>query len=131
MCPYTGSKPHCFCHLQLSLIGGTYRCGAEHLQANKPEHFSVLYRSNSKPCTRSYKAPLSSPTIKSMVIVSAFGQRTRQMVRSSGFYSVTSFFCQAVQVVYVNKTKPEDQWSCKRSPDNWAYCKYKNKFRQI
>ena len=27
--------------------------------------------------------------------------------------------------------KPEDQWSCKRSPDIWAYCKYKNKFRQF
>ena len=23
--------------------------------------------------------------------------------------------------------KPEDQWSCKRPPDIWAYCKYKNK----
>ena len=28
------------------------------------------------------------------------------------------------------KFKPEDQWSCKRSPDIWAYCKYKNKFCQ-
>ena len=27
--------------------------------------------------------------------------------------------------------KTEDQWSCKRSPDIWAYCKYKNKFRQF
>ena len=27
-------------------------------------------------------------------------------------------------------TKPEDQWSNNRSPDNWAYFKYKNKFRQ-
>ena len=22
------------------------------------------------------------------------------------------------------KCKPEDQWSCKRSPDIWSYCKY-------
>ena len=29
------------------------------------------------------------------------------------------------------KVKPEDQWSCKRSPDIWAYCKYTTKFRQI
>ena len=27
--------------------------------------------------------------------------------------------------------KPGDQWSCKRSPDIWAYYKYKNKFRKI
>ena len=27
--------------------------------------------------------------------------------------------------------KPEDQWSCKRSPDIWTSYKYKNKFRQI
>ena len=26
---------------------------------------------------------------------------------------------------------PEDQWSCKRSPDIWAYYKFKKKFRQI
>ena len=24
------------------------------------------------------------------------------------------------------KNEPEDQWSCKRSPDIWAYCKYEN-----
>ena len=24
-----------------------------------------------------------------------------------------------------------DLWSCKRSPDIWAYCKYKNKFRHF
>ena len=27
--------------------------------------------------------------------------------------------------------KPENQWSCKRSPDIWFYCKYKNKFRKF
>ena len=27
--------------------------------------------------------------------------------------------------------KKEDQWSCKRSPNIWAYYKFKNKFRQI
>ena len=29
------------------------------------------------------------------------------------------------------KNRPEDQWSCKCSPDVWAYCKYRNKFRQL
>ena len=27
--------------------------------------------------------------------------------------------------------EPEDQWSCKCSPDIWAYYKYKNKSRKI
>ena len=31
----------------------------------------------------------------------------------------------------INSNKePEDQWPCKRSPDIWAYCKYKNNFRK-
>ena len=29
------------------------------------------------------------------------------------------------------RREPEDQWSCKRSPDIWAYYKYKTKFCQI
>ena len=29
--------------------------------------------------------------------------------------------------VFSTKQKPEDQWSCKRSPDIRAYCKNKNK----
>ena len=32
---------------------------------------------------------------------------------------------------YIFTSEPEDQWSCKRSNDIWAYYKFKNKFRQI
>ena len=39
------------------------------------------------------------------------------------FYAI----CVNLRNQKLNKIKPEDQWSCKRSPDIWAYCKYKKK----
>ena len=41
--------------------------------------------------------------------------------------------CQSTMLILsmILGTQPEDQWSCKRSPDNWSYYMYKNKFRQI
>ena len=35
------------------------------------------------------------------------------------FQSESIIFCQRMMII--KKKKPEDQWSCKRSPDTWSW----------
>ena len=46
-------------------------------------------------------------------------------------FLILHFGCNGNQSNKEVTMKPEDQWSCKHSPEIWAYYKYKNKFRKI
>ena len=47
----------------------------------------------------------------------------RNLINSANFRSTGVDILLYYEILW--EYKPEDQWSCKRSPDIWTYCKYK------